>query len=307
MSKFELEYFEKYRPQSLEEIILPDRIRKIAEKGLSKNFIFYSTSGTGKTSLARILLNNYHHITLDGKIGVEEIREKVKNFCTLTNVFESNQDNPKVVYFEEFDRASKDAQEELKTFTEKYKHIRFLATCNNIGGLDQYLLSRFTIIDFTPLHNEIDTLKLEHSKRIYNCLVNDNINVEKSLIKNAIIKKYPDIRAAWNYVEVNIDNNIDLDIEYDESLYNNIFLNLSDIEMWDYLYANWIERYNLAFSLLGKQFVNYIRKEKPNMIDRLGATMKLLSDYTDIRLQHATDPFITLYSLYISYRNIYNK
>ena len=50
---------EKYRPKKLEDMILPDRIKSIFKNGITDNYIFYGHFGTGKTSLARILIGTY--------------------------------------------------------------------------------------------------------------------------------------------------------------------------------------------------------------------------------------------------------
>lgn len=300
----DLEYFERFRPSTIDDIILPNRIKKITENGINRNYLFYSSSGTGKTSYARILLQNHTHIILDGKIGVESIRTTVDKFCRESNIFEKHSDNVKVVYFEEFDRASKDAQEELKSFTEKYKdRVRFIATSNNINALDPAILSRFTSIDFTPSTDEMKLLRTQHLERISKL-----IECDDKIIKSAIMKHYPDIRSVWNDIQTKIElgDNVVL-ITEDSKLYDLFITEQSDIDIWNYLYQNWIERYNVAFNILGKPLVNYIKKNHPDKTNKIGETMLMLTDYTDIRLVNSLDPFLTLYSLIIKLKQIYNK
>lgn len=310
MIREDLEYFEKYRPLSVEDMVLPNRIKNIASLGLKKNYIFHSSPGTGKTTLARILIQNHSHIIIDGKLGVDVLREKVRKFCTESNIFDNSTERLKIVYFEEFDRASKALQEELKSFTEKYSHnVRFLATCNNINSFDPAIVSRFTFIDFAPSMDEAKLLRKDFYNKIIHNLTKDNIKVEESLVKDALIKKYPDIRSVWNYIEANINlGNTDSHIVEDSTLYDKIFSDsCSDLELWDYLYANWIERYNTAFMMLGKPLVNHIRNNRKDYISNIGATISLLTEYTDVRLANAPDPFLTLYSLVIGLKKIYTK
>jgi replication-associated recombination protein RarA len=65
-------FWEKYRPIDIKDIIVPNRIKKIAEAGIQGNYIFHGNSGCGKSSLARILLKEYpnSHIILSSKLGV---------------------------------------------------------------------------------------------------------------------------------------------------------------------------------------------------------------------------------------------
>ena len=68
-------FWEKYRPNKIEDMILPDRIRNIVKNGVNGNYLFHGASGMGKTTLARILMNDYpdgQHLVLNGKIGEDK-------------------------------------------------------------------------------------------------------------------------------------------------------------------------------------------------------------------------------------------
>src|SRR6266403_4627911 len=118
-------FWEKYRPTKLEDVIIPDRIRRMIEKGIHTNMIFTGPPGCGKTTCARILLQDYHHKIITAKQGVDVLRNDIDNFCKKMIVSMDEKDREKdkrvrVVYFEEFDRATNQLQEELKSFIEEH-------------------------------------------------------------------------------------------------------------------------------------------------------------------------------------------
>ena len=108
MSIKNLLLWEKWRPKKLEDIILLPRIKKQFENGINQHYIFYGHYGTGKTSLARILIGKYSKETpflelncsMDTSIDI--LREEIQNFCKFTPMFESTSDI-KYVFLDEFE------------------------------------------------------------------------------------------------------------------------------------------------------------------------------------------------------------
>ena len=206
-------FWEKYRPHSIDELIVPDRIKKIAQNGINGNYIFYGNSGCGKSSLAKILLQEYPEssLQLSSKLGVEELRTKVTRFCKSMIPFE-DPNKLRVVYFEEFDRASYQLQEELKSFIEDHSlRVRFLATCNNISEINNAVRSRFIEVDFTPIGDESKDLKNRFGKRVFDICKNEKIDITKEVLKSIFDKRFPDFRKVWQDIQQyhltgNIDN-----------------------------------------------------------------------------------------------------
>ncbi len=303
-------FWEKYRPHTVEDLIVPDRIKKIAENGIQGNYIFHGHSGCGKSSLARILLQDYPNssITLSSKLGVDELRTKVDRFCREMIPFE-DPNKLRVVYFEEFDRASSQLQDELKSFIEDHsKRVRFLATCNNITKIKPAIRSRFMEIDYTPIGDETKELKGSFAKRVFEICKNENINIEKEVLKDIITKRFPDFRKVWQDIQqfhltgTNSSNKI---LDDDTRLFDMIINKRNTVQNWEYLYVNWIDKVDLAFSKLGREFFEWIKENHIDKVDKLGLTVITVSDYTDLKLPNALDPFVTLCSLVFKLQEIY--
>jgi DNA polymerase III delta prime subunit len=305
-------FWEKYRPIDIKDIIVPNRIKKIAEAGIQGNYIFHGNSGCGKSSLARILLKEYpnSHIILSSKLGVDELRTRVDRFCREMIPFE-DPDKLRVVYFEEFDRASSQLQDELKSFIEDHsKRVRFLATCNNITKIKEPIRSRFIEVDFTPYGDETKELKTGFAKRVIDICKKENINIDKDILKDIVNKRFPDFRKSWQDIQhyhlTGINSSIKNVDDKDIGLFNLILNKKNTVANWEYLYVNWMDNPDLAFQKLGRDFFNFIKDNYPGKTDKLAMTIITVSDYTDLRLPNASDPFVTLCALVFKLQEIYN-
>lgn len=299
-------FWEKYRPSKLDDMILPDSIIKLAETGISGNYLFHSAPGMGKTTLARILLKDYkdgQHIILDGKLGVDELRNKVKSFCTEMIAF-ADPNKLRVVYFEEFDRATRQLQEELKSFMEDHsERVRFIATCNNVSKIDNAIRSRFTEVDFTTTGEDTVKLKNKYVRRLIDISLNENLNLEKKDLISIVQNRFPDFRKIWQDVQflhkTGINNSTQSVTEEDEKLFN-IIINPTEyntVKTWEYLYVNWMDKIDSAFTKLGKDYFKFIQTKHSGKINTLGNTIILVSEYGDSKLPTCIDPFITLCAL----------
>jgi DNA polymerase III delta prime subunit len=307
-------FWEKYRPSNVVDLIVPDRIKKIAEKGIEGNYIFHGNSGCGKSSLARILLKNYegNYIILSSKLGVDELRNKVDRFCRELNAFSDDPNKLKVVYFEEFDRASSQLQDELKSFIEDHsKRVRFLATCNNISKIKEPIRSRFMEIDFTPHGDETKELKSNFAKRVVNICETENINIDREVLKDIINKRFPDFRKVWQDVQqyhlTGVNSSVKMIDDNDIELFKIILDKKNTVKNWEYLYTNWVDKTDLAFQKLGRDFFDYIKENHADKYDKLGMGVIMVSDYTDLKLPNSLDPFVTLCALIFKLQEIYGN
>ena len=146
MKKQHTLWIEKYRSQTLEQYIGNDTVKARIADCIASNdiphFIFAGTAGTGKTTLAKLIVNNikcdYVYLNASDENGIDMIREKVKGFASSATF------NPlKVVILDEADFLTQPAQAALRNIIEEYSiNTRFILTCNYIERLIEPLTSR---------------------------------------------------------------------------------------------------------------------------------------------------------------------
>jgi DNA polymerase III delta prime subunit len=307
MSLKNLLLWEKYRPKTLEDIILLPRIRQHFENGITKNYIFSGHYGTGKTSLARILIGKYTkdkaflEINSSLYTSIETLRSDVEKFCKTQPMLETD-DPIKYIFLDEFERVSSQYQDALKAFIEQYhKNVRFILTTNHLNKISDGIKSRFTIIDFDCKdHTEEKFLKQEIYKRITNQISKEEeFSISKDDLVTLINKKFPDFRGM--FVELqnlkdtgnlsletsNISNKLKLD------LYNFLYDESADFEkIYHFLMSNFgQDKIDILFKLLGKNFIDWSISEKRENIDKLFDLTYIISENTS-KLETNTDPII---------------
>jgi len=311
--------WEKYRPKNLDDVILLPRIRSHFELGVSKNYIFYGHYGTGKTSLARVLIGRYSkdkaflEINSSLYTSIDVLRSEVEKFCKTQPMLET-EDPIKYIFLDEFERVSSQYQDALKAFIETYhKNVRFILTTNHINKISDGIKSRFTCIDFdcqTPQEEKF--LKQEIYKKITNVVsLKEEINLSKDDLVNIINKKFPDFRGMFvelqnfkdtgelNSVQSNVSTKLKLD------LYNILYDKSLDYEkIYHFLMSNFgPDKIDIIIKLLGKSFVDWSIQEKRENIDKLFQLNYVLSDYSS-KLETNTDPIILGMTIIGKFRDI---
>jgi DNA polymerase III delta prime subunit len=322
MSVKNLLLWEKYRPKKIEDVILPPRIKKQFENGISKNYIFYGHYGTGKTSLARILIGKYTKdkafLELNSSLytSIDTLRNDIEKFCKTQPMLET-EDPIKYVFLDEFERVSSQYQDALKAFIETYhKNVRFILTTNHLGKISEGIKSRFTCVDFDcQSSDEEKLLKQEIYKKIINEVApKEGFDISKDDLVKLITKKFPDFRGIFVELQ-NFKENGELNLETSnisgklkQDLFEMIFNKDMDYEsIYHFLMSNFgAEKIDVLFKLLGKDFTNYFIKEKKGDIEKLFEINYIVSDYNWM-LDTNTDPIILGMTVIGKFRNILNS
>jgi replication factor C small subunit len=199
-------WIEKYRSQTLEQYIGNDAVKDRISDCIAKNdiphFIFSGTAGTGKTTLAKLIVNNikcdYLYLNASDENGIDMIREKVKGFASSATF------NPiKVVILDEADFLTQPAQAALRNIIEEYSiNTRFVLTCNYIERLIEPLTSRCEIHILKPP-------SMPDVARHICTNILDVEGVEYDLKEVAMLVKehYPDIRSIIKNLQAGIKDN----------------------------------------------------------------------------------------------------
>ncbi len=215
MKKLEINkiWSEKYRPDTIDKCILPDRIKHIfttyKEKDNIPNMILSGSSGCGKTTIARALCKelNVECLEINGsdENGIDVLRTKITDYVSAYSL--NNQKQYKVILLDEADGLTTQMQDGLRNFIEKYSdYCRFIFTCNNFHKLTSAIKSRTVHIPFDFTNEEKNKLIFEMSKRISNILNNENRKTDMTIIGRVVLETFPDFRNAINTLE-NIDSN----------------------------------------------------------------------------------------------------
>ena len=203
-------FVEKYRPSSLENYVgnehLKTTISKYLEQNDIQNLIFYGQAGGGKTTLAKLIVNNlncdYLYINASDERGIETIRDKVSGFASVASF------KPlKVVILDEADFLTIQAQASLRNVIETFSRTtRFIMTCNFVERIIDPLQSRCQVIKIVP------PSKSEVAKHLAGILEEESISYTLEDIKVIVNQYYPDLRKCLNTIQLNSkDSTLKLD------------------------------------------------------------------------------------------------
>ena len=196
-------WIEKYRSENLEQYIGNDAVKSRISDCINKNdiphFIFTGTAGTGKTTLAKLIVKNikcdYLYLNASDENGIDVIRDKVKGFAS-TSTFQPL----KVVILDEADFLTQPAQAALRNLIEEYSiTTRFVLTCNYIERLIDPLQSRCEIHILKP------PTKGDVARHICtNILDVEDIKYELSDVALLVKEFYPDVRSIIKNLQAGV-------------------------------------------------------------------------------------------------------
>ncbi|EQD46074.1 replication factor C subunit 5 [mine drainage metagenome] len=165
MSKIDLPWTEKYRPNTLDNVIgqelVVNRLKAFVASGNFPNMIFAGTAGIGKTTCAIAFANDLYKGSLSGAFkelnasdarGIDIIRGEVKEFAKTIAM---GHVPIKIIFLDEADALTADAQHALRRTMEKFSaETRFILSANYANKLIEPIQSRCVVFRFKALNEE---------------------------------------------------------------------------------------------------------------------------------------------------------
>lgn len=157
-------WIEKYRPKTLGDVVgqeeITERLKAYAKTGNLPHLMFTGRAGTGKTTSAIALAKelfgstwkqNFQELNASDERGIDVVRGKIKNFARTAPIGGQY----KIIFLDEADALTRDAQSALRRTMEKYTHsCRFVLSCNYSSKIIDPIQSRCALFRFKPLRNE---------------------------------------------------------------------------------------------------------------------------------------------------------
>jgi len=203
----QLLWTEKYRPQTIQDCILPDRLKKPFQEYVNQktipNLLLSGGAGVGKTTVAKAMCNeigcDFMIINGSDESGIDTFRTKIKNYASSMSFAGGR----KVIIIDEADYLNPNStQPALRNAIEEFAgNCSFIFTCNYKNRIIEPLHSRCAVIDFGLKNGEKAKMAAAFFKRIQSVLQSEKIEFDDKVIAELVKKHFPDFRRVINELQ----------------------------------------------------------------------------------------------------------
>ena len=199
-------WVEKFRPKTVADCILPDRIKKVfqsyVDEGSLPNLMLTGSAGVGKTTVAKAMCEqlglNHLFINSSEERGIDMLRTKIKGYASTISLTGGR----KVIILDEADYLTPEAQAGLRGAIEEFSdNCSFIFTCNFKSRLIDALHSRCSVIDFSLQADEKPRMASQLFARLSSVLTQENITYDKAVLIKIVEKFFPDYRRTLNELQ----------------------------------------------------------------------------------------------------------
>jgi DNA polymerase III delta prime subunit len=200
-------FTEKYRPKTISDCILPDRLKKPFQEYVNQkqipNLLLSGGPGIGKTTVAKAMCNEIgcDFLVINGsdESGIDTFRVKIKNYASSMSLSGGR----KVIIIDEADYLNPNStQPALRNAIEEFAgNCSFIFTCNYKNKIIDPLHSRCAVVDFSLKSNEKAQMAKDFFKRIQNILQSEKIDYDDKVIAELVKKYFPDFRRVLNELQ----------------------------------------------------------------------------------------------------------
>ena len=197
-------WVEEYRPKTVEQCVLPkelkDTFSEYVKQGSVPNLILTGTAGVGKTTVAKAMLDQigatYMMINGSDESGIDVLRTKIKNFASTVSL----EGGRKYLIIDEADYLNpQSTQPALRGIIEEFnENCGFILTCNFVMRLIEPLRSRCPPVEFSIPKSQKQELAAEFCDRTITILQEQNIEYDKRVVAEVVLKYFPDWRRVLN-------------------------------------------------------------------------------------------------------------